>query len=154
MTEETKVTTRRGALGRMLGVVAGAVGVGALTRSKASAAPAQASSELVVYVPHMRQTKVGADAGYLPHGVVVDAHGKQLGSLHTASLDSTGGAIAIQTFDLAGGRIVGVGSKDTYVVVGASGHYAHVAGAYSERSAERLPGRQFTFRLREVTSGS
>lgn len=155
--EETKrLTTRRGALGRMLGVALGAAGIGAFAESKASAGAPATGSELTLFVAHMRQTKVGPKgaASDMPFGPVVDRKGRQLGWLHTAPLDSTGGAVTIQTFELEGGTIVGIGSTDTYVVVGASGAYAAVGGSYLERSAAHLPGRQFTFTLREVTHGS
>jgi hypothetical protein len=157
MAEQKRLTTRRGALGRLLGVALGAAGVGALAEAKTSAGgPALAGPELTLYVTHMRQTKVGpADsATAMPFGAVADQKGRQLGWLHTAPLDSTGGAMTIQTFELEGGTIVGIGSGDAYVVVGSTGRYATVAGAYSERSAARLPGRQFTFTLREVSHGS
>jgi len=153
MDEKKPVTTRRGALGRLLGIVAGAVGVGALTGAKAEA---KSAVQLTVYVPHPWQTKVGpaGSATYLPYGAVVDGRGRELGSLHTAQLDSTAGAVTMQTFQLDGGTIVGVGSNDTYVVVGSTGKYAGVAGAYVERSATRLPGREFTFTFREGSNGS
>jgi len=155
MDEKKPVTTRRGALGRLLGIVAGAVGVGALTGSKAEA-ESKSAVQLTLYVPHTWQTKVGpaGSATYLPYGAVVDGRGRELGSLHTGQLDSTAGAVTMQTFQLAGGTIVGVGSNDTYVVVGSTGKYAGVAGAYVERSATRLPGREFTFTFREGSNGS
>jgi hypothetical protein len=155
MDEKKPVTTRRGALGRLLGIVAGAVGVGALTGSKAEA-ETTSPVQLTLYVPHLWQTKVGpaGSATYLPYGAVVDGRGHEVGSLHTGQLDSTAGAVTMQTFQLAGGTIVGVGSNDTYVVVGSTGRYAGVAGAYVERPATRLPGREFTFTFREGSNGS
>jgi hypothetical protein len=155
MDEKKPVTTRRGALGRLLGIVAGAVGVGALTGSKAEA-ETTSPVQLTLYVPHLWQTKVGpaGSATYLPYGAVVDGRGREVGSLHTGQLDSTAGAVTMQTFQLAGGTIVGVGSNDTYVVVGSTGRYAGVAGAYVERPATRLPGREFTFTFREGSNGS
>lgn len=157
MDEKKPVTTRRGALARLLGIVAGAVGVGALTGAKAEARAEEKSAvQLTLYVPHLWQTKVGpaGSATYLPYGAVVDGRGREVGSLHTGQLDSTAGAVTMQTFQLAGGTIVGVGSNDTYVVVGSTGKYAGVAGAYVERSATRLPGREFTFTFREGSNGS
>ena len=157
MDEKKPVTTRRGALARLLGIVAGAVGVGALTGAKAEAQAAEKSAvQLTLYVPHSWQTKVGpaGSATYLPYGAVVDGRGRELGTLHTGQLDSTAGAVTMQTFQLAGGTIVGIGSNNAYVVVGSTGRYAGVAGAYIERSATRLPGREFTFTFREGSNGS
>jgi hypothetical protein len=155
MDDKTNVTTRRGALARMAGVAAGAFGLGALTRSKADAASTPAKGDLTLFVPHMRQRQIGNDPSTsLPFGAVVDAKGRTLGTLHTAMLDSTSGALRVQTFELDGGTIVGLGSNGAYVVVGSTGKYAAAAGAYAERDAKRLPGRQFTFTLREGTHGS
>jgi len=155
MTDKMTGTTRRGALARMAGVAAGAFGLGALTRSKADAAPSMPSTGLTLYIPHMRQRQMGSDpTTYLPFGAVVDAKGNTVGTLHTAMLDSTKGTMRLQTFELDGGTIVGLGSNGAYVVVGSTGKYAGVAGAYAERDATRLPGRQFTFTLREGTHGS
>jgi hypothetical protein len=158
MDERSNATTRRGALWRLLGVAGGAVGLGALTRTDAVAAPlaVAARAGLTVYVPHLRQRKVGPDgaATYLPYGAVVDEHGRALGSLHTAALDSTGGSVTLQTFELRDGKIVGMGSNGAYVVVGGTGSYAALAGSYTDRSATRLPGRQFTFTFREGSNGS
>ena len=113
MTETITGTTRRGALARMAGVAAGAFGLGAFTRGKADAAPAAASGDLELYVPHMRQRQMGSDPStYLPFGAVVDAKGRTVGSLHTAMLDSTNGTMRLQTFELDGGTIVGLGSND------------------------------------------
>jgi hypothetical protein len=151
MEEKRRLTTRRGALARMLGVAVGAAGVGAFAESKASAGQsAVAGPRLTLYVTHMRQTKVGSKgaATDMPFGAVVDGKGRQLGWLHTAPLDSTAGALTLQTFELEHGTIVGIGSNDAYVVVGSTGEYARVTGAYHERSG------QFTFTLREVTHGS
>ncbi len=154
-TDKITGTTRRGALARMAGVAAGAFGLGALTGVKADAASPSSKGELTLFVPHMRQKQVGPDPStYLPFGAVVDAKGRSLGTLHTAALDSTGGSQRLQTFELDGGTIVGLGSNGAYVVVGSTGRYAGVAGTYAERDATRLPGRQFTFTLREGTHGS
>jgi hypothetical protein len=152
MVEQKRLTTRRGALGRMLAVVAGASGLGALTSARADAKTAG----LTLYVPHPWQTKVGPEgsATYLPYGAVVDDKGRELGSLHTGQLDSTAGAVTVQTFRLADGTIVGFSSNGTSVVVGSTGRYAAVAGAYIERSAAHLPGREFTFTFREAGNAS
>ncbi len=154
--EQEKRSTRRSALGRMLAVALGAAGVGALAESKASPAARTATgTTLTLYVPAMRQKAVGPNgaAKMLPFGGVVDSRGVHLGSLHTAVVDSTGGALTMQTFDLDGGTIVGVGSQDAFVVIGGTGTYAGVTGSYQERSAARLPGRQFTFTFREGANG-
>jgi len=154
---EQKIHTRRVALGRMLAVAFGAAGVGALTESKAvnAAKPAPGRS-LTLFVPHLRQKPVGekADGKVLPFGDVVDAKDRPLGAFHTAALDSTGGSITMQTFDLPDGSIIGMGSNGSYTVVGGTGAYAGVSGSYDERSAARLPGRQFTFTFREAAHGS
>jgi hypothetical protein len=152
MDEQKRLTTRRGALGRMLAVVAGASGLGALTSARADAKAAG----LTLYVPHPWQTKVGPEgaATYLPYGAVVDGKGRELGSLHTGQLDSTAGAVTVQTFRLTDGTIVGFSSNGTSVVVGSTGRYAAVAGAYIERSAAHLPGREFTFTFREAGNAS
>lgn len=154
---EERNHTRRGALGRMIAVALGAAGVGALAESKASpAAKSAPGRSLTLYAPHVHQKPVGtrADGKVLPFGEVVDAKDRRLGAFHSAALDSTGGHLTMQTFDLAEGTIVGIGSNGSYVVVGGTGAYAGVAGAYEERSAARLPGRQFTFTFREGTHGS
>jgi hypothetical protein len=152
MDEQKRLTTRRGALGRMLAVVAGASGLGALASARAEAKPAG----LTLYIPHPWQTKVGPEgsATDLPYGAVVDGKGRELGSMHTGQLDSTSGAVAVQTFHLADGTIVGLSSNGTGVVVGSTGRYASVAGTYLERSAAHLPGREFTFTFREAGNGS
>ena len=154
---EERNHTRRGALGRMIAVALGAAGVGALAESKASpAAKSAPGRSLTLYAPQVHQKPVGAraDGKVLPFGEVVDAKNRHLGAFHSAALDSTGGHMTMQTFELAGGTIVGMGSNGSYVVVGGTGTYAGVAGAYEERSAARLPGRQFTFTFREDTHGS
>jgi hypothetical protein len=141
----------------MIAVALGAAGIGALAESKASpAAKSAPGRSLTLYAPHLHQKPVGpkADGKVLPFGDVVDAKDRHLGAFHSAALDSTGGSLTMQTFDLADGTIVGIGSDGNYVVVGGTGAYAGVAGAYEERSAARLPGRQFTFTFREGTHGS
>jgi hypothetical protein len=140
----------------MLAVAFGAAGVGALAESKTShAARSQPGSSLTLFAIHMHQKPVGAGAAarMLPFGPLADADGRELGSFHTALVDSTGGAMTMQTFDLHDGSIVGIGAHDSYVVLGGTGKYAGVAGSYEERSAARLPGRQFTFTFREGADG-
>ena len=158
MEERKRVTTRRGAIARMLGVAAGAAGIGAFAESKANAKERVASTgaELQLYAPNMRQSRVGPSGSstYMPYGTLVDAKGHVVGTFHTAMLDSTAGAVTFQTFELDGGTIVGVGSSETFVVLGSSGAYAAVAGSYTERPATHLPGRQFTFTFREGSHGS
>ena len=155
--EEAKLSTRRGALGRMLAVAFGAAGVGALAESKTgTAAQVEHGSTLTLKVPDLRLKAVGPQGAtkLLPFGTVVDARGKPVGTLHTSSVDSTGAASAMQTFELDGGTIVGLGANGTYVVIGGTGEYAGVTGTYQERSAAHLPGRQFTFTFREGAHGS
>jgi hypothetical protein len=153
--QETSRSTRRGALARLLGIAAGAAGLGAFAGSKASAAESGTPSDaadLTLYVPHLRQKQVGPDgaAAWLPFGEVVDRKGRPLGSLHAAKVDSTQGALTLHTFELAQGTIVGVAvGSSTYAVIGSTGAYAGLAGSYIDRPATRLPGRQYSFTLRE-----
>jgi hypothetical protein len=157
MEQRNGLSTRRSALGRMLAVAFGAAGIGALAESKTSeASRSKHGSTLTLYGVQIRQMQVGPTgaAKTLPFGALADAKGRELGSFHTALVDSTNGALTMQTFDLQDGTIVGIGSNDSYVVLGGTGTYAGVTGSYEERSAARLPGRQFTFTFREGTDGS
>jgi hypothetical protein len=155
MEQRKRLTTRRGALLRMLGVAAGAAGAGAFAGARASEAAPTASGSLTLYVTHMRQKPVGPDGAQrlLAFGVVVDAKGRALGSFDTANVDATSGALAMQTFELADGKLVGLGSNGAYVLIGGTGIYAGVAGSYVDRPAARLPGREFAFTFREGAHG-
>ena len=166
MNEGFAVSTRRGALGRMLGIALGAAGLGALAESKASpaakAARVDAKHELQLLVEHMQQKPVadGAVTRHLPYGALLNAKRAHVGSFHTAAFGATSGTMSMQTFELPDGTILGLGSgrlnSDTYVIVGGTGAYAGVAGAYVARPEAHLPGRPivFTFTFREDAHGA
>jgi hypothetical protein len=165
MKEGFAVSTRRGAIGRMLGVALGAAGLGALAEAKASpGAPATALAarhDLRLLVEHLQQKPVldGDVTRHLPYGALLDGDRAAVGSFHTAALGATSGTISMQSFDLPDGTILGLGSgglaNDTYAIVGGTGTYAGVTGSYVARPAAHLPGRpiEFTFTFREDAHG-
>src|SRR4051794_36702114 len=108
MEHKQKVTTRRGALGRILGVAFGAAGVGALAGARATdAATPRLPANLTLYAPALRLKKVGERS--LPSGGLVDVRERHVGALHTALVDSTAGALTLQTFQLEDGTLQGLG---------------------------------------------
>jgi hypothetical protein len=157
MEQVRRLTTRRGALGRILGVAFGAAGVGAFAESKTGAAAVQtAGPHLTLYVTQMRLKAVGpaGSARSLPYGALVDAKSKWLGSFHSAAVDSTGGSMTMQTFELQDGTLQGMGAAGSFVILGGTGKYAGVTGSYVDRPAALLPGREFVFTFREATHGT
>ena len=146
---EKRILTRRGAIGRMLGVAFGAAGFGALAESKASSAAKTAPARsLTLFVPFMHQKAVGKDARLLPFGEVVDAKGRHLGDFHSAAVDSTGSGLTMHTFALGDGAILGLGAANQiYAVVGGTGAYAGITGSYVA-GADR-----FTFTFSEDAHG-
>ena len=151
MEQLKRLTTRRGAIGRMLGVALGAGGVGAFAGAKAEAAQ-KPLRELTLYAPNLHTKKVGTRS--LLYGAVVDAKDRYRGTINTALLDSTAGTLTHQTFELEDGTLQGIGSNGTFVLVGGTGRYTGIAGSYVDRSATRLPGREYVFTFREATHGS
>jgi hypothetical protein len=94
-----------------------------------------------------------------PKGRIVDAGGRELGTFRAANLLGAGGALQLQTFDLADGTIVGVGSAgahdNAFAIVGGTGRYAGVSGTYIGRQSPRELGGAGTaeFRLTVMTGG-
>jgi hypothetical protein len=174
---ERLTTTRGGALKRLLllagGAAGGLAGGRALVgRGEPAAAPvprpatATAPAEHVLYGRDWRLGSHAAEHGKapVPHertpkGRLVDAGGRELGTFRAANMLGAGGALQLQTFDLADGTIVGVGSAGVhdkaFAIVGGTGRYAGVSGTYVARQSPRELGGDGTaeFRLNLMTGG-
>jgi hypothetical protein len=166
MDERTTRSTRRGALARLAGLLAGAAGAGALAEAKTCPAAAAAEPKdriLKLYADQVRLKtavqRTGAEPvaqeDLLPFGALADAKGRQVGSFHSAALAASSGTLHLHTFDLGDGMLLGLGpgglQEAAYAIVGGTGSYAGAAGAYVARPAVRFPGRpiEFTFTLRK-----
>ena len=156
---------RRGVLGRLLLLTAGAVGAGgaagvASSEARTSPAKARAPRKLTVYAANLRvgpvasrERQPAAPAPSVPFGDLLNARGKRIGSFQGVALSGHGGEMHLHTFDLGDGMILGLGSGglegSAYAIVGGTGRYAGATGAYAIRPANGLPGRsaEFTFTL-------
>jgi hypothetical protein len=158
---DTAMTTRGGALKRLLLVAGGAVGVGVAgsrtlgRRDEAAAVPAGAGSRTTDVVLYGRDWRIGSHAARpgkrpssdeqrTPKGRIVDAAGRELGTFKAANLLGYGGALQLQTFDLVDGTIVGIGApgihENPFAIVGGTGSYAGASGTYVARQAPRELG--------------
>ena len=151
--------TRRSAVKRGLLLMAGAVGLGAAAgRGEAAvgASPLPAGPKNVKRLTLTgRNWRLNAPArtpGRLPdgndltatHGELVDAAGRPIGSFRSASLDGALGRFQLHTFELADGTIMGLGSggldEASFAVIGGTGRYAGLTGAYVARQSPREVG--------------
>ena len=150
-------TTRRTVLTRGLAVAAGALGASVVGTGVALAAvPATNTSTMTLIVRDVRFRAAGPktsapQAPASPHGSLVDATGRSVGSLAAGTLAGSGGGIAIQRFRLADGTILGIGSgglQDAdYAIVGGTGRYAGATGSYTTRLSLGERGRDATFEI-------
>jgi len=162
MSENDKLTTRSGALKRLLllagGVAGGVAGGRALAgREEPAALPAPATSvpRSANLVLHGRDWRLGShtaehgraprpDEPRTPKGRIVDADGKHLGTFKAANVLGYSGALQLQTFDLVDGTIVGIGAggvhETPFAIVGGTGRYVGASGTYVGRQSPRELG--------------
>jgi hypothetical protein len=177
MSEIDRLTTRSGALKRLLLLVGGAVGGIAggralADRGEPAAVPAPATPvpkavDVVLYGRNWRLGSHTAEHGKLPKpdeirtpkGRIVDADGNHLGTFKAANVMGYGGALQLQTFDLLDGTIVGIGTgsvhESPFAIVGGTGRYMGASGIYSGKQSPRELGGDGTaeFKLSFTTRG-
>jgi hypothetical protein len=148
-------TTRRGALGRLAVVAAGALGIGYAAR-EATAGDSKTATpvpeQLVLYGRDMRLHSPARTPGELPPagdrptplGRLVDKRDRPLGSFTSTALANASAALEIHTFALSEGSIFGVGAgafdEATFAVIGGTGRYAGARGSYVARQSLRELG--------------
>lgn len=156
-------TTRRGALGRIGLLAAGALGVGYAAREATDDGSARAAKSRKIYGRDWRLHSPNRVPGErppagdraTPQGRLVDGHERDLGSFTSAAL---AGAIEVHTFDLEHGQIFGVGASSeaagTFAVIGGTGRYAGANGSYVARQSLRELGgdgtAEFTLTLDDL----
>ncbi|MDQ3065859.1 MAG: hypothetical protein M3R12_01735 [Actinomycetota bacterium] len=146
--------TRRGILGRIALLVGGAAagtaaGAGVAvqaTGSKAAPAEAAGTQKLVLRVNDLRSHVPASVPGKLPKlgwtslptGQLVGERDEQIGRFHASLLPGVGGSL-LQTFELPGGTILGIGGQlldgGTYAIVGGTGKYLGASGSYVARQS-------------------
>lgn len=150
--------TRRSAVKRGLLLAAGAVGFGAAA-GRGEAAPAanplpsgpSTATRLTLRGRNWRVTAPGRVHGQRPstselaatHGDLVDAAGRSYGAFRSASLDGALGRFQLHTFELPDGTIMGLGSgglDGSFAVIGGTGRYAGLTGAYVAKQRPREAG--------------
>ncbi|MGH3081458.1 MAG: hypothetical protein ACRDNH_10050 [Gaiellaceae bacterium] len=144
-------TTRRGALGRLALVAAGALGVGYAAREATDNGSSSAAKSRTIYGRDWRLHSPNRVPGEraptgdraTPQGRLVDRHERDLGSFSSAAL-AAGGTIELHTFALEHGEIFGVGAsaqeEGTFAVIGGTGSYAGATGSYVARQSLRELG--------------
>ena len=166
MEEGMHTSTRRGLLGRALGIAAGTLGV-----SAASATAASTPTTLLLYGRNAHLHSPAKEPGVVPvkgerftgYAELLDGpNGRRVGHFITAffAVDSPfaehGGSLELHTFTLNGGTIHGIGQTVAggaaeFTVIGGTGHYAGVHGSYVARTQPRELGgagaAEFTFTL-------
>jgi hypothetical protein len=154
MGEAIRTSSRRGLLGRGLLVAAGALGVGAATRSaRSELAPPTVKAkdgELRLYGRNFHLQAPARRPGEVPvsgerhsaYGELLDRpKGKVVGSFTAAHLTqespfaATVSSLEIHTFALRDGTIHGLGtaargSEGHFVILGGTGRYSGVQGSY------------------------
>ena len=177
MGENNRLTTRGGALKRLLlfagGAAGGIVGGRALVSHGEPAAlpvpatPTPKSVDVVLYGRHWRlgshTTEHGKaprpDEPRTPKGQIVDVAGNDLGTFKAASVLGYGGALQLQTFDLVDGTIVGIGAggvhESPFAIIGGTGRYLGASGTYVGKQSPRDLGGDGTaeFKLTFTTRG-
>jgi len=177
MSENERLTTRSGALKRLLLMAGGAVGGIAGGRALAGrgepaalSAPATPVPRAVDILLYGRDWRLGShmaehgkapkpDEPRTPKGRIVDADGNHLGTFKAANVLGYGGALQLQTFDLVDGTIVGIGAggvhESPFAIVGGTGRYIGVSGMFVGRQSPRELGGDGTaeFKLRFTTRG-
>jgi hypothetical protein len=162
----THTSTRRGLLGRALGLAAGTLGV-----SAASATAASTPATLRLYGRNAHLHSQAKEPGVVPvkgdrftgYAELLDGpQGNRVGHFTTAffAVDSPfaehGGSLELHTFTLGGGSIHGIGhtvagGAAEFTVIGGTGRYAGVQGSYVALVEPRELGgagaAQFTFTL-------
>lgn len=159
MSSTALTATRRGAVKRGLLLVAGAVGFGAAA-GRGEAAPAanplpsgpRSTERLTLQGRNWRLSAPSRAHGRLPdggepaatHGDLVDGAGRRIGSFRSASLDGALARFQLHTFELPDGTIMGLGSGGlddaSFAVIGGTGRYAGLGGAYVARQRPREVG--------------
>ena len=155
-------TTRRGALGRMALLAAGAVGLGWAAREATDGGPAGFSTgpkrDLVLFGRDWRLHSPARIPGEpppagdrpTPQGRLVDARERTIGSFASA-LAGAGSALELHTFELADGQIFGVGTgpadEATFAVIGGTGRYLGARGSYLARQSLHDGTAEFTLTL-------
>jgi hypothetical protein len=147
---ESNGTTRKGALGRIALLAAGALGVGYAAREATDEGAPSAAKSRTIYGRDWRLhspnrvpgERPAAGDRATPQGRLVDRQDKDLGSFSSAALGA--GAIEMHTFDLEHGQIFGVGAAaetdGTFAVIGGTGRYAGAKGSYVARQSLRELG--------------
>jgi len=177
MSENDRLTTRSGALKRLVLLAGGAVGAVAGGRAlagrdeppavPASATPAPKTHDVVLYGRNWRLGSHKAEHGKAPRpdeprtpkGRIVDAAGNHLGTFKAANVLGYGGALQLQTFDLADGTIVGIGTggvhESPFAIVGGTGRYIGASGTYVGKQSPKELGGDGTaeFKLMFTTRG-
>jgi hypothetical protein len=165
---ETKHTTRRGALGRMLVGAGALVGIGAgVAAARGTGSPPAAGldraaphTETVTFhardlrsTPALHDPRGGGSRADAPFGQLVDAALRPVGEFR-AGLLPTGGSL--HTFTLGDAQLFGVGAGGlegtAHAVVGGTGRFAGASGSYvvepaAAELASSLPGRSLTITL-------
>lgn len=166
MEEGMHTSSRRGLLGRALGIAAGTLGV-----SAASATAASTPATLRLYGRNTHLHSPAKEPGVVPvkgdrftgYAELLDGpNGSRVGHFMTAffAVDSPfaelGGSLELQTFTLNGGSIHGLGhtvagETAEFAVIGGTGRYAGMHGTYLARTEPRELGgvgaAEFTFTL-------
>ena len=168
MTEQNGIT-RRGVLGRLALLVGGAaagagVAVKAVPEPAPPTAPApQGARQLVLRVGDLRSYVPAVEPGKLPKGrwtslptgTLVGDRDEPIGRFHAAALPGAGGSM-LQTFELPGGTILGIGGPlrngGAYAVVGGTGEYTGASGSYvaSQSASGTKQSAEFTITLRAL----
>ena len=156
---EANGTTRKGALGRIALLAAGALGVGYAAREATDKGTSSATKSRTIYGRDWRLhspsrvpgERPAAGDRATPQGRLVDGNERSLGSFSSAAFAS-GGAIELHTFDLEHGQIFGVGAaaqtEGTFAVIGGTGRYAGATGSYVARQSLRELGGDGTAEFR------
>jgi hypothetical protein len=161
-------TTRRGILGWIALVGAGALGLGygarAATDGDGKAEAGGGGQKLVLSGRDMRLHAPGRTPGELPAagdhptplGRLVDEKERPVGSFTSAALAGAAGTLELHTFELEEGSIFGVGAgplgNATFAIIGGTGAYARARGSYVARQSLRELGGDGTAEF-ELTLG-
>jgi hypothetical protein len=162
---EANGTTRKGALGKLAVIAAGALGVGFAAREARDGGRPSAAGSRTIYGRDWRLhspnrvpgERPAAGDRATPRGRLVDRHERDLGTFTSAALAGAG-AIELHTFDLEHGQIFGVGASSeaegTFAVIGGTGRYAGAKGSYLARQSLRELGgdgtAEFTLTLDDL----
>ena len=166
MGDSMQTSSRRGLLGRTLGLAAGALG---LSTGAALAAPAPTTLRLYgrqahLHSPTRRPGEVPVKGErFTAYAELLDGpRGARVGHFSAAffAVDSPfadqGGSLELHTFSLDGGTIHGLGTATAaasaeFAVIGGTGRFAGVHGSYLARTEPRELGgagaAEFTFTL-------